>query len=156
MGSESPMTPSATSAMGDNAELMRITVKHILSALTQKTSHPYILVGGSSLLLHGSQRTTNDIDLLVPQDTEIEFSALLKVILEEDNQKWIEKADILTTMVGRVDSDFNNIKCFAVDIVGVKVPDLDVMLGSKVLSHHLRPDGIRGDSKRTSDLADIN
>jgi predicted nucleotidyltransferase len=61
-------------------------VMHLLATLKEKTAFPFILVGGASLLLHGSQRITNDIDLIVHWNDWDEFSEVAKAILEETDE----------------------------------------------------------------------
>lgn len=53
-------------------------IKDLMHTLTMKTTESYILVGGSSLILHGSTRTTNDIDLLIRKDTTYKFTTVKK------------------------------------------------------------------------------
>lgn len=137
-----------------NSQSVRNSIKHVLNFLAQTTGLPYILVGGSSLLLHGSTRTTNDIDLLIPRHTIENFLAAQKTTLKAIEHNQIEKIDLLNEIVDRF--DFDAIEPFSMDIEGIKVPQLDVMLGSKVLCYNLRPDGIEGEKKRASDLFDIN
>lgn len=138
----------------DSSNSLRNDVKHLLNALRQKTKEPYILVGGASLVLYGSSRTTDDVDLLVRRNNSFEFSTTKDTILKAETYHHIKQIDILNALVDRI--DFDSIKSFTEDIEGVKVPDLDVLLGSKVLSYHARTDGEAGDKKRASDLSDIH
>jgi len=129
-------------------------VKDIMTALTTAAQDPYILIGGSSLVLHGSTRTTNDIDLLINRASVPNLTFLKEAVLKKEGSKYIEKIDLLTEIVGRFDLD--SLAPFTVDVGGVKIPTLDVLLGTKVLCHHHRSDGEEGDKKRASDLSDIN
>ncbi|KAK2460484.1 hypothetical protein APHAL10511_007490 [Amanita phalloides] len=140
--------------MEDNVTSTKNDIRQLLTTLKDKTQQPFLLVGGSSLILHGSHRVTNDIDLLVPRDAVNEFSAAKEAVLNETEHKHVEKIDLLNAIADRF--DFESIKFYTSDIGGFRVPDLDVMLGSKVLSHYLRADGEEGDAKRSSDLDDIN
>lgn len=149
----------------DSIEALKTKITHLMTALAQQTLTPSILIGGASLLLHGSSRITDDIDLLISGDALNEFMATKEKILKGlgslrvdseslDKHNYITKIDLLNAINERF--DFESIKSFTVDISGIKVPDLDVLLGSKVLCYHQRSEGDEGDGKRDSDMFDIN
>jgi len=140
-----------------DAGLVKDAILHILNALVLKTSKPYILVGGASLILHGSLRITNDIDLLVSRGDSNEFVVAKEAILGGlgyEHSYYIAQIDLLHAIVEPVDIEL--VKPFTVDIDGVRVPELDVLLGAKIICYHLRIDGEEGNRKRTSDMSDIH
>lgn len=77
-------------------------VKRICSAL-QRAEARYVLIGGFAVILHGGERTTKDIDLLV--DPSPENVARLKqalAVLEDDAAREIEPTDLERYTVVRV------------------------------------------------------
>lgn len=63
------------------------SILRIAKDVCSHTSQPFILVGGASLMLHGSTRITTDLDLLVPHDGFDEFKAAKDIILGQPNEE---------------------------------------------------------------------
>lgn len=100
-----------------DASPVKDAILHILNALILKTSKTFILVGGASLILHGSLRITNDIDLLVSRDSFNEFMVAKDAILgglESEDSYYIAQIDLLHTIVGPIDIEL--VSPFTVDM----------------------------------------
>ncbi len=61
-------TDTAANSTMDNTALQQ-SILHIVRSMKSLTSQPFIIVGGASLILHGSNRTTADVDFLILKET---------------------------------------------------------------------------------------
>lgn len=142
--------------------LAKQTILRIVKAMNVSTSfEPFILIGGASLIFHGSTRITNDIDLLVSLDSLDKFVTAREAVLgglTDEDREYIDQIDLLLVLVDRFEQPVNkeSIQHFVVKFEGVDVPELDVLLGAKITAHHCRAEGYEGTVKRRSDLSDIH
>lgn len=156
-----PLQDDADTAMDTTPDntLIKQSVLRIASAMNSITSQPFILVGGGSLVLYGSSRITNDVDFLVSEESFDEVTTAKAVILEElaGQDQYIASIDLLKTLNDRFEPiNFQSVQPYAETLYGVRVPQLDVLLGAKIIAHFGRPDGEAGDRKRGSDIFDIH
>ena len=138
---------------------IRSCVERLRSCLKDR----FILIGGASLLLLGSQRATNDVDILVPSDEDVpalvSFLAADKSFSNEGGHLQFQhpdfspSLDILTIAVERMTFEQAHPHCLT--IKEVKVPKPDYSLAMKVQCFYLRQDDENGEKKRASDLRDI-
>lgn len=112
---------------------IRSCVERLRSCLKDR----FILIGGASLLLLGSQRPTNDVDILVPSDEDV--AALVSFLaadksfsnegghLQFQHPDFSPSLDILTIAVERMTFEQAHPHCLT--IKEVKVPKPDYSLG---------------------------
>lgn len=115
------------------------------------------------MLLLGSQRATNDVDILVPSDEDVaalvSFLAADKSFSKEGGHLQFQhpdfspSLDILTIAVERM--TFEQARPYCLTIKEIKVPRHDYSLAMKVQCFYLRQDDENGKNKRASDLKDI-
>lgn len=102
----------------------------------------FILIGGGSLILHGSHRVTSDLDILVPEETRITLSKIGDVHIDK-----------LTMAVQCV--VFNTLKRFSLIKNGIWIPSLALSLGLKIRCWYLRNEDTQGERKKLTDMFDI-
>jgi hypothetical protein len=112
--------------------------------LLNKHNIPYLLIGGFALLLQGNQRTTTDIDILLPLNNEIgqkiktALRELPQNVIKEVDDSWFEEdetirvadeftIDLLFKCGGGI-YNYENLKQHAEEkeINGIKVHTIDV------------------------------
>jgi predicted nucleotidyltransferase len=77
-------------------------VRRICRALEEAGAR-YVLIGGFAVILHGGERTTKDIDLLVdPDPTNVERLKRALSVLEDDAAREIDTGDLQKYSVVRV------------------------------------------------------
>ena len=108
----------------------------------------YVVIGGFAIILHGFQRATKDIDLLIETSREnvVKIKTALRDILPEacaelaidDVQKYtvvrMSGENLLVDLMEKVgDIDFSKSTIIEEEIDGIKIPvaDLDTMLKLK-------------------------
>ncbi|KAK2750067.1 hypothetical protein FQN57_004559 [Myotisia sp. PD_48] len=142
----------------NRAECISLCVENVRRCLKDK----FILIGGASMMFLGSQRATNDIDILVSsKDVATTYSSLIadKAFSNENGQIRFRHAefsptlDILTLAVEMV--TFEHASQHSISINQIRIPRLDYSLGMKIQCFYLRQDDENGVSKRKSDLEDI-
>jgi len=141
---------------------MKQRILRIARSMKSHTSQRFIVVGGASLILYGSPRTTADIDFLISEDSLDEFTVAKARILEhlvgqEPTQgPGITSIDLLHDLHHRFrQTDLQSLKPYVEVLEGIPVLKLEVLLCAKFTSHFERPEGEAGDEKRKSDLHDI-
>ncbi|CAP92142.1 hypothetical protein PCH_Pc13g10730 [Penicillium rubens Wisconsin 54-1255] len=138
-------------------------IRSCVERLRSRLKDRFILIGGASMLLLGSQRATNDVDILVPSDEDVpalvSFLAADKSFSNEGGHLQFQhpdfspSLDILTIAVERMTFEQAHPHCLT--IKEVKVPRPDYSLAMKVQCFYLRQDDENGEKKRASDLRDI-
>ncbi|MGD8898275.1 MAG: nucleotidyl transferase AbiEii/AbiGii toxin family protein, partial [Acidobacteriota bacterium] len=77
-------------------------VRRICHALDEAGAR-YVLIGGFAVILHGGERTTKDIDLLVdPEPENVERLKRALSVLEDDAAREIDPDDLKKYRVVRV------------------------------------------------------
>ena len=135
---------------------MQQTILSIVNTINLSVADkPSVLIGGASLMLYGSTRVTNDVDLLVSKRHFDDFAVAKKSLLKGQDER-IDHVDILSALFEHL--DFESVQPFVVKLAGVHVLELDVLLGTKILSYHHRPDSDspKGVVKRDADITDVN
>ena len=64
------------------AVYMKQSILRIARSMQSHTSQPFAVVGGASLILYGSNRTTTDVGFLISEDSLDEFTVAKARILE--------------------------------------------------------------------------
>ncbi|CAK7204874.1 hypothetical protein SEUCBS139899_007636 [Sporothrix eucalyptigena] len=122
----------------------------------------FILVGGAGNMLTGSGRQTDDIDLLIPTDTDasVVTQSLLRITgftapngVLAFHGKTTMTIDLLHSVAG--DATFEELRQHTTTVGGIPLLDLETALAIKIKCYNLRPDNESGDKKRSSDIADI-
>ena len=77
-------------------------VRRLCRALDQAQAR-YVLIGGFAVILHGGERTTKDVDLLVdPAPDNVDRLKRALAVLEDDAAKEIDRGDLQKYTVVRV------------------------------------------------------
>ncbi|OAX80514.1 hypothetical protein ACJ72_05153 [Emergomyces africanus] len=123
----------------------------------------FVLVGGAAMILLGSTRTTNDVDVLVSANEDV--SALYWSLAEDSafsnvgGVLYFRAADanitidILTTAVETL--SFENVQPHLLNIRGIRILKLDYTLAMKIKCFYLRQDDENGREKRSTDIQDV-
>jgi len=150
-----------TAAAANQAE-MKQSILRIARSMKSHTSQPFIVVGGASLILYGSDRTTADVDFLISKASLVEFTVAKARILEHPVGQGptqgsnITSIDLLHDLHHRFRQvDLQSLKPYMEVLEGIPVLKLEVLLCAKFTSHFERPEGEAGDEKRKTDLRDI-
>ena len=145
-----------------SSELIRKCIKDIELCLG---SERFVLIGGGSMVLLGSVRTTRDVDILV---SETEMPYVYPALLSAKNANFLTidgklycaqggvliSLDILTAAVNTV--TFEGVLPYTTTLeTGVRVPRLDYSLAMKIKCFYLRGDDEHGQEKTYTDIEDV-
>ena len=142
-----------------NLAILKESILRIGRSMGSHTGQPFVVVGGASLILYGSSRTTEDVDFLVSRDSGDEFTLAKARILEHPMGQGpnITSIDVLHNLHDRFRQiDFQSLKPYVEVLDGIPVLKLEVLLCTKFTSHFERPEGEAGDKKRANNLLDIH
>ncbi|KAK2802646.1 hypothetical protein FQN50_007254 [Emmonsiellopsis sp. PD_5] len=115
------------------------------------------------MLFLGSQRTTNDVDVLVPGSEDL--GALFSLLAADESffnenghlrfkhSGFSPSLDLLTIAVEKITFEQASQHCLSVE--GVSILKLDYSLAMKIQCFYLRQDDENGREKRTSDINDV-
>ncbi|KAJ5945314.1 hypothetical protein N7516_005482 [Penicillium verrucosum] len=138
-------------------------IRRCVDELRRCLKDQFILIGGASMMLLGSQRPTNDVDILVSRSEDLAalFSLLAadEAFSNENGQLRFKHSgfspslDILTVAVQMITFEQAGPHCLTIE--EVKIPKPDYSLAMKVKCFYLRQDDENGHKKRESDIFDI-
>ena len=146
----------------DNAQKLSEVVTAVVN-LHRSLGEKFILVGGASLVCQGSERTTSDIDLLLPGASipRLAFIPLhppdvirrAGVIYSKVGESEFP-VDILQKVIGEM--TYEDLEPFTITIFDeIRTLDFPIALGIKIRCWFLRNDSASGILKQESDLSDI-
>ncbi|CAK7227195.1 hypothetical protein SCUCBS95973_006461 [Sporothrix curviconia] len=146
----------------DDISAERDTIFECLAAIQQHVNVPFILVGGAGGIMAGSQRTTSDIDLLLPTSvglTQLQEQILgIKGFSAPGGKLAYTSArhmtiDFLTSVPGEKTYEELQHHVFLQD--NTNLLNFDVALAIKLHCYGLRQDDANGMKKQASDLRDV-
>jgi hypothetical protein len=150
-----------------------INNRNVLACVHTVTSHfpgAFILIGGASMVARRCDRTTNDVDVLVPPSTNMHqlYQKLVNTpwFFQDGGVLFVKpsafegntisrplKIDILTDIVSGV--GYNDVIGHTDHISGNLLPSLTMSLGVKIRCWYLRAEDDNGAAKRETDLQDV-
>jgi len=159
----------------DETKMASPANKNVLSCVntvTEKFQGEFILIGGASMVIRQCDRTTTDVDVLVPMSTNLDvlYQQLLETtwFFREDGKIFIKPSrpvsmdnpfprplqiDILTAAVD--DIRYDDLIPQTVVVDGNLMLSLSMSLGVKLRCWYLRVENVNSMSKQRSDLEDI-
>ena len=140
-----------------------------VATLRNSPSLPFVLIGGVAMIVLGSERTTSDVDIFVPESSVLEISSRLleipgfhldvkdggerRVVFHSNTNGETCPIDVLTSAVdGLTYRDLStNVRLFN----GVNLLPLDFSLAVKMTCFYYRAEDDNGLRKRVTDAQDM-